>query len=255
MYFISAYHTDIGTQKTSNQDSLLLQHADSDWGPSVLAVICDGLGGLDKGEVASAAVVCAFSDWFQDEFPQILMRGCNSRELLESWSAIVSRMNTSIANYGDTRGISLGTTLEALLLAGGKYYIFHVGDCRVYLKDKSFCQITKDQTYVQQQIDAGMMTPEQARQDPQRNMLLQCIGASKYIQPAFQEGELTVGQDFLICSDGFRHMVTAEEISERLRLPGRFGEKEMKERLVQLTELCKRRGETDNITSIWIRTD
>lgn len=255
MHITSTYHTDVGIQKTNNQDSLLLQQADGDFGSAMLAVLCDGLGGLEKGEVASAAVVRAFSNWFQHVYPQLLKKQCGSRELLNSWSQLVSSMNRSIADYGEKYGITLGTTLEALLLMKDKYYIFHIGDCRIYLKEKMLKQLTKDQTFIQRQMDLGAMTVEQALKDPRRNTLLQCIGASQYIEPDFIEGKLMKGQSFLICSDGFRHMLSSEELSDSLELPTHFDEKMMKDRLIQLTDICKRRGENDNITSIWIRID
>ncbi|MCD8362845.1 MAG: protein phosphatase 2C domain-containing protein [Lachnospiraceae bacterium] len=252
MRFLSSYHTDIGTRKKSNQDSLLLQQADTVFGPVLLAVVCDGLGGLEKGEVASATVVRAFSDWFQYFYPSLLKKGNIASELRDSWSQLTSTLNTSIADYGRRNGLGLGTTLEALLLAQGRYYIFHIGDCRVYKKERELLQLTKDQTFVQQQIDLGAMTREQAMQDPRKNTLLQCIGASQYIQPDFLEGSLAPGQDFLLCSDGFRHMVTPEEIAGALTPSSEYDERLMTEQLVRLTELDKLRGENDNITSIWV---
>ena len=96
------------------------------------------------------------------------------------------------------------------------------------------------------------MTLEEAIKDPKRNMLLQCVGAGNYLAPDFIQGELAPEQGFLICSDGFRHVISTGEIAEGMRLPSSHHEDLMRKRLDGLTELCKQRGEKDNITSIWI---
>ena len=134
-----------------------------------------------------------------------------------------------------------------------RYYVFHIGDCRVYKKEGILQQIMKDQTYIQQEMDYGRMTLEEAIKDPKRNMLLQCVGAGNYLAPDFIQGELAPEQGFLICSDGFRHVISTGEIAEGMRLPSSHHEDLMRKRLEGLTELCKQRGEKDNITSIWIQ--
>ncbi len=253
MRYLSAFHTDIGTQKKSNQDSLLIQEANTASGVTLLAVVCDGLGGLQKGEIASAVMVRSFSDWFQYQYPVLLNQGFTADSLRASWSELVSDTHQKLNAYGKMQGLSLGTTIEAVLFYENRYYIFHIGDCRVYQKAGVLQQITKDQTYIQQEMDYGRMTQEEARNDPKRNMLLQCVGASDYLKPDFIQGELSPGQGYLICSDGFRHVISTGEIAEGMRLPSSYHEDLMKKRLEGLTELCKQRGENDNITSIWIQ--
>lgn len=253
MRYLSACHTDIGTQKKSNQDSLLILEANVPSGTTLLAVLCDGLGGLQKGELASATMIRAFADWFQYQYPILLNQGFSISGLQQSWSQIVSEVHRKLADYGKMHGLSLGTTVEAVLFYEDQYYALHIGDCRIYKKEESLVQITKDQTYVQQEMDYGRMTPEEARKDPKRNMLLQCVGASNYLAPDFLHGKLIPGQGFLICSDGFRHVISEGELSEGMRLPAQYDEEYMKKRLSGLTELCKQRGENDNITSAWIQ--
>lgn len=253
MRYLSAFHTDIGIQKKSNQDSLLIQEANTASGTTLLTVLCDGLGGLQKGEIASAFMVRAFSDWFQYQYPVLLNQGFTADGLCESWSKLVSETHQKLITYGKMHGLSLGTTVEAVLFYEKRYYVFHIGDCRVYKKEGILQQITKDQTYIQQEMDYGRMTPEEAIKDPKRNMLLQCVGASNYLAPDFIQGELAPEQGFLICSDGFRHVISTGEIAEGMRLPSSYHEDLMRKRLEGLTELCKQRGENDNITSIWIQ--
>ena len=176
MRYLSAFYTDIGTQKKSNQDSLLIQEANTATGTTLLAVLCDGLGGLQKGEIASAERIKAFSAWFQYQYPVLLNQRFTAYVLRERWSQLVSETHRKLTAYGKTRGLSLGTTVEAVLFCEKRYYVFHIGDCRVYKKTGVLQQITKDQTYIQQEMDYGRMTLEEAIKDPKRNMLLQCVG-------------------------------------------------------------------------------
>lgn len=253
MHFLSACHTSTGVHKSCNQDALLLQHADTPNGTVVLAVVCDGLGGLKRGEVASAAAVRSFSDWFQYIYPEFMTQVNISDILLESWYQMLALLNKSIQEYGVSSHLEIGTTVEALLLTQRRYYILHVGDCRVYCKDTKMKQLTKDQTYLQQQVDRGLMTQEQAAKDLRGNVILQCVGASRYLEPDFLEGEIRAGQSFLLCSDGFRHMQSVEEISDGLVISLTDGEAQMEERLLMMTARCRKRGEEDDISSIWVQ--
>ena len=138
MRYLSAFYTDIGTQKKSNQDSLLIQEANTATGTTLLAVLCDGLGGLQKGEIASAEMIKAFSAWFQYQYPILLNQRFTADGLRESWSKLVSETHQKLTTYGKMHGLSLGTTVEAVLFYEKRYYVFHIGDCRVY-KKQEFC--------------------------------------------------------------------------------------------------------------------
>lgn len=255
MDYLTTVHTDIGIKKSTNQDSVLVEKASTDYGPVVLAVICDGMGGLAKGEVASAALIRGFADWFHYDFPKLLYQGLSLSALSESWMDLIQKSNRKIADYGSALHISLGTTVTALLLSGGVYYIVNVGDSRVYLLNRGLKILTKDQTVVQREIDLGNITPEEAAAHPQRNVLLQCVGASTVVQPDFYEGNYTEGDMFLLCSDGFRHVITEQEIYDRMNPYTILTEEQMKEASVYLTELNKSRNEADNISVSLIRVD
>ena len=92
MNFLTAFHTDVGIKKKTNQDSLLIHQAQTDSGNVLLAVICDGMGGLAKGEVASACMIRAFSDWFRLELPSMLGAGFRQEALRSSWEQLVHRV-------------------------------------------------------------------------------------------------------------------------------------------------------------------
>lgn len=254
MNFITAAYTDVGIKKMTNQDSLLIQQADTDYGAVLLAVLCDGMGGLQKGEVASASLVRDFSDWFHRELPVLLQNGLRQDALRDSWDSLIQRANVRIGNYGISARISLGTTCVAMLLVGDLYYILNVGDSRIYLISDDVYQLTKDQTYVQREMDANRMTYEQSLMDPQRSVLLQCVGASDVVEPAYYIGSVQPNQCFLLCCDGFRHVVDPAEFFEYLNPHVATDAKRMRANLVYLTELNKERQETDNITAALIKT-
>lgn len=254
MNFITAANTDVGIKKKTNQDSLLIQQASTEYGTVLLAVMCDGMGGLAKGETASACAINAFSNWFSNEFPQILYSGMNSDELCESWRRLSQETNIHIMEYGSRHHIDLGTTAAVLLIVENTYYIMNVGDSRVYLISDDVYQLTKDQTFVQQEIDRGRMTEEEAFYSPQRSILLQCIGASGTVEPDFFTGTVEPGQSYLICCDGFRHVITANEFHQYLGPQNPADKESIRQNLVYLTELNKQRNETDNITAAVIRT-
>lgn len=254
MNFVTAYHTDIGIRKKTNQDSLLIEQAAVKGGSILFASVCDGMGGLSKGELASGSLVRRLSDWFCKEFPLIMEKGFSPQALQESWMNLIEEANRKIGEYGAEHDIDLGTTCTAFLAIDNSYYLFNVGDSRIYLISDMLYQLTKDQTYVQREIDCGRMTPEQAAVDPQRSVLLQCIGASDVVVPDFFTGELLPNQCILMCSDGFAHMVSPMEIYERLNPAACTGTDIMRANLTELTELCKERQEKDNITALLLKT-
>lgn len=197
MEFLTAMHTDIGIKKNTNQDSALILEADTDFGKILLAVICDGMGGLAKGEVASSALITMLSNWFENDLPKFLCAPNLQDIIFDSWNNIIQNANVSIASYGKRNGVNMGTTIAACLFINDNYYILNVGDSRVYCLSDNVYQLTKDQTYVQREMDEGRMTPQEAETSPQRNVLLQCVGASQYVVPDFFSGKFRTDNPIL----------------------------------------------------------
>src|SRR5699024_3775479 len=98
--FLTIVHTDVGTRRKTNQESILLETADTDYGQVLLGVICDGMGGLAKGEVASAILIKTFSNWFHREFPRLLYRGIGANDVRKSWRDLLLEQNQKISDYG-----------------------------------------------------------------------------------------------------------------------------------------------------------
>lgn len=251
MRFCSAYHSDIGIKKETNQDALLLlQQRQPSGDEIVFAVICDGVGGLAMGEKASAAVVKAFRAWFHQSISTIYQMENPTPKLYSDWEELVQAQHLQLKAESEQAGFRCGTTVEAVLLMKERYYICHVGDCRTYLVADSLVQLTTDHTIVQRELDEGILTEEQAQKDSRQNLLLQCVGAGKAVKPDYLQGEFGPQQAFLICCDGFRRRVKVDEIQKICKYSTK--EKKLRGSLETITELCKKRREPDNITGILI---
>lgn len=254
MNFIVSARTDIGITKNTNQDSLSVRVANTPQGRMVFAVICDGMGGLEKGEVASASVVRAFDIWFRETLPSLCHSPLEDSVIREQWTNIVTEQNQSIKSYGAHQGVKLGTTVVAILLTQTRYYIINVGDSRAYEISDAVKQLTLDQTFVAREIALGNMTEEQARVDQRRNVLLQCVGASDEVYPDLFFGQTHSNAVYMLCSDGFRHEISAEEMYEKLNPSVNLDENMMNTHSEELVELNKARKERDNISVALIRT-
>ncbi len=251
----TCYVTDIGIQKETNQDSLCLKVANTPYGRVALAVVCDGMGGLAKGEVASASLIGAFETWFVTAFPQMLQEGFDAQALANAWNEIVQSQNQKIGAYGARHGVSLGTTVVAMLLFETQYYVLNVGDSRAYeITAEAVHILTHDQTLIAREIQAGRLTPEQALADPRRSVLLQCVGASKVVEPEIVVGNTHKNATYLLCSDGFRHVITSEEIHQYLNPQTAPTTEHLQQYAQALVDINKQRLENDNITVVLVQT-
>ena len=257
MRFLFAGATDVGIRKSTNQDSYCMREAETTDGRMIMTVVCDGMGGLDKGELASKSIINAFENWFENDLPLIIAKPNVIEEIKYQWERLVKILNASIGEYGNNNYISLGSTATALIIMpNGEYIIVHVGDTRIYrIRSGEIEILTKDQTFVAREISMGRMTPEQAEVDPRRNVLLQCVGASKAVYPEFSVGKAYSGECYMMCSDGFRHQITENEILAVLNPVYCVSESEMESRLASLIEINKARKEVDNITAIMVKVE
>lgn len=259
MRFLSVYHTDVGIRKETNQDSVLIKEAKTAYGNVLMAVVCDGMGGLAKGELASAELIRAYADWFDHGFADILYHhrdagGIDSTALKEALDGIAQNVNRRVGRYASHLGSMMGTTAVVFIIAEGRFYTMNVGDSRICrIDDFSITRLTKDQTYVQREVDAGRMTQADAALHPKRNVLLQCIGAGQRVVPEFGEGVCQPGELYMLCSDGFRHVVSEDEFLRIFAPEKMTTEKVMHDAAVYCTELVKSRKEKDNISVILIR--
>ncbi len=254
MNFIVSATTDIGLTKSTNQDSYNVRVFSTKQGKVVLAVLCDGMGGLSKGEVASSSLVTAFCKWADYRLPVLCETEITDAAISNDWVGIAREYNEKIKAYAASYGTNMGTTATVLMLTSNRYYIMNVGDSRAYEIADTVRVLTKDQTVVAREVEMGILTPEQAAIDPRRSVLLQCIGASEFVNPDMFFGETKLNAVYMLCSDGFRHEITANEIHQYLNPNVMVNADGMKQNMESLIEINKQRQERDNITVVSIRT-
>lgn len=254
MEFIIAADTDIGNIRETNQDSIACLVGKTSKYSFAFGVVCDGMGGLAKGELASATLLNAMVAWFKFDFPKLISGGIEDSVIKEQWLEIVRKNNEKIKEYGAKNGFHLGTTLSAILLTQDRYYIINVGDSRIYVITDNAKQITEDQTVVTRELKYGRLTPEEAKHDPRNSVLLQCIGASPVVNPDFFFGTPATDAVYMLCSDGFRHEVSNDEIASFFSPQANLSAEAMGGNIRSMIELNKQRNERDNISAALIRT-
>lgn len=254
MRYIAAADTDIGIHKSVNQDSVCVKTAETDSASVALIMVCDGMGGLSKGELASAEVVRSFSDWFDNELPYEIDDW--------NWETAARRtikrlriLNDKLVRYGAENNIRAGTTATGIIAVNSGYMTFHAGDTRIYKIASDLRQLTDDHTFINREIKRGNMTPQQAMTDPRRNALIQCVGASGDVEPEVKFGNLESGANYMICSDGFRHVLEPKEIFDELSPKNVVTKKAMEKSLRRLIDTVKERSERDNITAAMFRAE
>ena len=155
MKFAISGNTDIGIKKATNQDSLFMRKYSALFGEAVFAVLCDGMGGLSKGEVASASLTNAFEKWADENLMHSFGNdGSINYDVVKSqWTSLIISMNEKIKSYGRSNGVSLGTTVTAILITPLNYIVVNVGDTRAYSISDCLYLLTKDQTLVAKEVE------------------------------------------------------------------------------------------------------
>ena len=136
MNFLISANTDIGTTKQTNQDSLAVKILNTVQGRMVFAVLCDGMGGLANGEIASASLVHAFESWCSQELPKLCKAPLEDNVIRNQWEKIIDEMNQKIKVYGLKQGVRMGTTAVVMLLTDQRYYI--INNCSFQLLDIAY---------------------------------------------------------------------------------------------------------------------
>lgn len=233
--------TDVGMIRSGNEDNFFAETDDK----RGVFVVADGMGGHAAGEVASEMAVQIIA---RQLLPLASVKEANAdttvaQALKDANRAIYDRMLAEVDKQG------MGTTASVLLLSDHGYLIGQIGDSRVYLlRDGALTQITKDHSYVQEQVDAGLLTLEQARYHPYSNVITRCVGASEEVEADVYTGEVRVGDVFLVASDGLTGMVDDRRLQQLLLArsgPGRIVD--------SLIAEANGRGGLDNITAIVVQ--
>lgn len=228
-----AARSSIGLVRQSNQDSAYA-------GPHLVAM-CDGMGGPAGGDIASAVAISHLAPLDEDSHQAGELLGLLRGAVQDAHADLIARSTADPSLAG------LGTTCIAVMRSGNKLAMVHVGDSRAYLlREGELTQVTTDHTFVQYLVNAGRITREQARQHPQRSVLLKTLGdADGDVQLDESIREAVPGDRWLLCSDGLSGPVTADTIADVLRQVADPGEA-----ADELISLAERAGGPDNITAV-----
>ncbi|MDY4079318.1 MAG: PP2C family serine/threonine-protein phosphatase [Clostridium sp.] len=245
--------TDKGNIKKVNQDNILVNIGEYNHEDFGVFVVCDGVGGLSSGEMASAIAVKNLQEWWNQEIDN-LIQNFIEEEIKNSLTNIINKINKEIIEYSKANNSKMGTTLSLLLLIKKKYYIAHVGDSRIYKINKDIKQLTEDQSYVAMKVKNGEMTKEEAEKSSKKNLLLQCIGVKENLNIFFSSGKLKKSDVFIVCSDGFYKTYPQKEILHQIFSWKKNNYKEPQKFAKDMVEKAKEYGEKDNISIIIVKS-
>ncbi len=242
--------TDPGMVRSNNEDSVA---ADASKG---LVVLADGMGGYNAGEVASGMATTVITTELQQilksQAPQEVDERTGKRLAEKLLQDQIAKANTSIyqASQSQPQYAGMGTTLVAALFYDNKLSVAHVGDSRMYRqRGSAFTQVTKDHSLLQEQIDSGLITPEQAKSAANKNLVTRALGIDPTVEPEIHEYDAQPGDIYLLCSDGLCDMVNDEDISMALEQLGA----NLRLCVAQLIQMANDNGGRDNISVILAR--
>ena len=232
LYLRYAAKSDVGMVRKANEDSGFA-------GRTLLAV-ADGMGGHAAGELASSTAIATLAELDSEDVP--------TQDLLTSLDDAIITAAERIGQFieADPSRAGMGTTLTAIMWRDGRIAVIHVGDSRGYLlRDGQLTQITHDHTYVQSLIDAGRITPDEARRHPKRNLILRAIDGSAVPEGETSMREAQAGDRYLLCSDGLSGVVPDGEIARvLLEVPDPTAA------VSALVDLALEGGAPDNVTAV-----
>ena len=244
MMYTFCTKTDPGRARENNEDSVTYD------GAAQIAVLADGMGGYNAGEIASgmatAFIKSEMSRWLAEAGGH-----AKAREIRRALEICVDNANRSIFNAANSNPQyhGMGTTLVVAVFQDSKMLLGHIGDSRCYrLRAGAFQQITKDHSLLQEQIDAGLLTLEQAANSTYKNLVTRALGVDDTVLLDLSEFEVQPGDLYVMCSDGLSDMVDDAEIANIVD-----GEQTMDEKSDALIDAANRHGGRDNISVLLVQ--
>jgi protein phosphatase len=208
--------TDVGKVRSNNEDSILTMELSGSFGSSsrssILCAVADGVGGSQKGEVASKLALQTLA-----EKALGFMISSGGVGLGEALRSAIKAVNEAVVKYGMEHSESEGmaTTIVASVIVGGTAYVAHAGDSRAYLINRGeIKQLTKDDSQVQEWVDAGKISADQARHYPGRNVITRAVGAATDIEITVSSFSLAPADHIVLCSDGLWEPLSDAEIQK-----------------------------------------
>ncbi len=206
--------TDIGKAREKNQDYYYIPDSQDDL---QLYVLADGMGGYNGGEIASKLATDSLRKYIKNNFETIEKSKEKILELIKN-AIEYSNMVVYEKSKEEKELEGMGTTLEVCLIYNNKIFLGHIGDSRIYRVRKEIIRkLTKDHSYVQQLVEDGKITREEAVNHPKKNMLIKALGCTPYVEPDIRIRNIEKGDIIIMCSDGLTNMVTEQEIFEAVK--------------------------------------
>jgi len=241
--------TDPGMVRSHNEDSV---YAASACG---LAVLADGMGGYNAGEVASGMTVALLGSELAKTLETQEINGFTPEKKRVSHALLeteIARTNSTIYQSAQSQPqyAGMGTTLVMALFYDDKMTTAHIGDSRLYrLRGEEFAQVTRDHSLLQEQIDSGIITPEQAKFSQNKNLVTRALGVDPEVEPEIRDYDTQPGDIYLFCSDGLNDMVDDEEIGMTLQALSA----NLELCATQLVQMANDNGGRDNVSVILVR--
>lgn len=238
--------SDVGNVRTKNEDSILVCRKLFLRKEALLAVVADGMGGLCHGDWASRYVTDSLQKWWNAEIlPMEQEPGMEA--LCDTLGFVIEKLHEGIRMEMQKMNTKIGTTLSLVFIYDDEYIIYQVGDSRVYLIDgKAVSQLTKDQTWCQEEYDAGRMTRTEMLTHKKRHVLTNAMGIKDEFYSRFLTGQVKHKQRLLLCTDGY---YTYLEEKELYRKPF---QSDVKKVLNQTADRIRRGKAEDNFSAILI---
>lgn len=213
------------------------------------AGVADGVGGLYRGDIASNYIKEQLVGWFEENWDTI--RVASFEEVKERLHEEILLVHEQLRQKAREENVQMGSTLVVLFQRKDAYFFFNIGDSRGYLlQGKELVQVTRDQTEAQRATDAGMLQNPIPKEDRRWHTLLQAVGASKNLVPAYHAGQVKGDFLFFLCSDGMTNRISHLELQQELQ---RTDTHTQKEKLIALMKLAIMREETDNLTGMILK--
>ena len=234
--------TDVGLRRHENQDTFAVEQGEK----LLIAVVCDGMGGAEGGQIASSLAV----EIFMKEIRALLRADMTAGQLRELASFCVAKANTAVYQRAlqDPAYQGMGTTLVSAVAGERDAVICNIGDSRAYLiHDGEMTRITHDHSVVQTLVENGDITAEEARTHPNRNLITRALGPDETTLCDAFDVSFTHGDKILLCTDGLVVTATDEEICRIV-----CADKRAEEKLDDLIALAKAQGAPDNVTAVLI---
>ena len=234
--------TDVGLRRHENQDTFAVEQGEK----LLIAVVCDGMGGAEGGQIASSLAV----ETFMKEIRALLRADMTARQLRELASFCVAKANTAVYQRAlqDLAYQGMGTTLVSAVAGERDAVICNIGDSRAYLiHNGEMMRITHDHSVVQTLVENGDITAEEARTHPNRNLITRALGPDETTLCDAFDVSFAHGDKILLCTDGLVVTATDEEICRIV-----CADKRAEEKLDDLIALAKAQGAPDNVTAVLI---